>query len=312
MLDQKASDVQNAITNVLGEINLDAIIIFFVAILVAYFVSKFCVAIVIKLVRALARLLSRAPTKGEKTLNAQRTETYLSVSLALLRGTIFAVFLFAAWQVVNPQAAPLAIVSASTFFVVVAGATLAPMFRDVMSGALIIIERWYNVGDYVSLIPLGNASGIVERMTLSYTILRDINGEVIWVHNQNIQGARVLSKGYRTFTIELFVNDPAEGKKLIEQASAMLPSGSTMMRKKLAITETQEINSKLWQITAQCQTAPMREWLIEDFAAEAIKELDEDAKKQCIVHGPMIRYSDPDAERRFTKSMQLKNNTAKL
>lgn len=311
MLQEKIADAQNAVNNVLSQIDLNAILIFLIAIVAAYFVSKLCVAIVIKLVRLIVKFLSQAPTKGERSLNAQRVETYLSVSLALLRGAIFAIFLFAAWQVVNPEAAPLAIISASTFFVVVAGATLAPMFRDVMSGALIIAERWFNVGDYVSLMPFGSASGVVERMTLRYTRLRDINGEVIWIQNQNIQGARVLPNGYRTFTLDLFVNNLGSGKKLIEQTAKAFPTGPTMMRKELTISKTQDLGNGLWQITACCQTAPMREWLIEEFASEAIKKQDEDAKKQCIVYGPMVRYTDPDTEKRFSKSVQLKRSVSK-
>lgn len=311
MLEQKATEAQNAITSVIGDIDLGAIIIFAVAILVAYLVSKVCVALVIKLVRLVTKLISQAPSKTERSINAQRVETYLSVSLALLRAAIFAIFLFAAWQIVNPQAAPLAIVSATTLFVIMAGATIAPMLRDLTTGSLIIVERWFNVGDFVSLEPFANISGVVERMTLRYTKLRNISGEVIWVHNQNIQGARVLPKGVRTFAIELFVDDLKAGKSLIEQTAKMLPVGPTMMRRELKVVDEQKLSEKLWQITAHCQTAPMREWLIEEFATSAIKELDEDQKKQCIIHGPMVRYADPETERRFIRSQQLKRGVVK-
>jgi hypothetical protein len=60
----------------------------------------------------------------------------------------------------------------------------------------------------------------------------------------------------------------------------------------------------LWRITVTGKTAPGREWLIEDFIKEAMKGRDEDKKKPVIVYGPLVRYADTSAERRFSRAVR--------
>jgi hypothetical protein len=74
----------------------------------------------------------------------------------------------------------------------------------------------------------------------------------------------------------------------------------------LEITEVKKIDDKLWRITAVCEVIPFREWLIDEFAVNVIKETDknQNGKKPCIVHGPMVYYDDETAERQFSKSVR--------
>jgi hypothetical protein len=107
-------------------------------------------------------------------------------------------------------------------------------------------------------------------------------------------------------SIDVFVNDLPKGRERIKRVLANMPTGPTMISSPLVITEEEELGT-LWRITATGQTAPGREWLIEDFAVNAIKNSDQRKKDPVIAHGPIVRHTDATAERRFTRSMQKRS-----
>jgi hypothetical protein len=251
--------------------------------------------------------------KNDHHLKIRRVETFLSVTAAITRSLLVALVLFIMWKLLIPAAptgTPLAIVGASAVFIVLAGATVGPLLRDVTSGTAMITEQWFNIGDHVMIDPFINLSGVVERMTLRSTKLRSLNGEIIWVHNQHIQAARVTPRGVRTIAVDTFVNDPDRGQKIINKVITTLPVGPTKVASPLVIDEVEQLGELLWRVTAVGQTVPGREWLIEDFALQAIKQSDEAAKIPTIAYGPIVRYADATAERRFKRSVRAKKRPA--
>jgi small conductance mechanosensitive channel len=165
-----------------------------------------------------------------------------------------------------------------------------------------IAEQWYNVGDHIKIDPFWELSGVVEKVNLRSTKLRTLSGEEVWVHNQHIQAVRVTPRGVRTMSVDTFVSDLEKGRKLIGRVINTMPTGPAMIATALVIKD-EEQHGGVWRITAVGQTTPGREWLIEDFAVRALKEADEANKEQIIVHGPIVRYSDALAEKRFLHSM---------
>ena len=182
-------------------------------------------------------------------------------------------------------------------------ASLGPILRDVTSGSAMMIEQWYGVGDHVRIEPFADMQGIVERVTLRSTRIRTLNGEIIWVNNQNIQGIRITPKGIRTIALEIFVTNLKKGQQLVKKANDRLPSGQLLMVSPLQIVEETAVGENLWHITAIGETAPGREWLIENAAVDLIKEMDEQSTKPIIAHGPLARYADVEAEKKFKRTM---------
>lgn len=240
-------------------------------------------------------------TQAERLIHTKRAETLMSVAGALLKVLVVGLSLYFMWRLANPTTAPLAIIGAGTFFVILGAATIGPLLRDVTSGVVMIAEKWYNVGDHIVVDPFKDLSGIVERVNLRSTKIRSLKGEVIWVHNQHIQGVRVTPRGVRTMALDVFVKDLEKGRKLLQGVIDTLPSGPTMIASPLVIRSEEE-HGGLWRITAVGQTPPGREWLIEKFAVEAIVEAD--LKSKLIVHEPLVRYTDALAEQRFKHSME--------
>ena len=258
----------------------------------------------------LGRLLGRYSDNlesHERVLQVLRLETFLGIWFAVGRALIICVALYLIWRQVMPTTAPIALVGASAFFAIVAGSTLGPLLRDITSGTLMIAERWYHVGDHIKVEPFDGAAGVVEVLTPRSTKLRSLNGDAIWVHNQHIQGVRVTARGIRTISLDVFVTNLEQGKKLIEKTTLALPEGPMMLARQLAISQTEKLGDDLWRIIAVGQTMPGREWLIEDFAVKAILKYDAlSPSGPVILHGPIATYTDAAAERRFRRTVRAK------
>ncbi len=272
-----------------------------------------CVGAALLIGRIIAWLLRRVVlmigARADKSQNLhtvnrlRRIETFLVLSIAVIRMGLVLFSLYFWWQLNHTGAQPTALIGASAIALFFLTASFGPILRDLTSGSVMMAEQWYGVGDHVRLEPFTDLQGVVERVTLRSTRIRGLNGEVIWVNNQNIQGVRIAPRGIRTIALELFVNNPEVGEQLIEETNARLPVGPLLLVSPLAVIETAQVGKSLWQITAVAETAPGREWLIEKSAVELIQHLDEELPKQVISHGPLARYADRDAERRFKRTI---------
>lgn len=277
--------------------------------LLAFLASKLIAAIIISVAKRIADT-SDATSDEERSIQLRRVETYLGVLIAFARALIIGIAAYAILKILLPQRGLLVTtIGAGTFFVVFANATIAPLLRDITSGVTMIIERWFSVGDFVRIEPFAEVGGVVERVTLRSTKLRNINGEVIWLHNQYIQGVKITPRGLRTMAIDIFVRNLDAGLELVEDISKTLPTSPTMLASPLVISDHEKLAKKLWKITITGQTAPGREWLIEKFIVEALKDADtehSDKKQKVIVYGPLVRFADSVAEKRFKRAVRVR------
>jgi hypothetical protein len=257
----------------------------------------------------LRKLVSIIGARADKTQDLEtvnrlrRYETYIVLSIALIRVAFVLISLYFWWLLDHPHEQPTALIGASAILLLLLSASLGPILRDVTSGSAMMIEQWYGVGDHVRIEPFADMQGIVERVTLRSTRIRTLNGEIIWVNNQNIQGIRITPKGIRTIALELFVSNLKKGQLLVKKANDRLPNGQLLMVSPLQIVEETAVGENLWHITAIGETAPGREWLIERAAVDLIKEMDEQSSNPIIAHGPLARYADVEAEQKFKRTM---------
>jgi hypothetical protein len=91
---------------------------------------------------------------------------------------------------------------------------------------------------------------------------------------------------------------------LINKTNKRLPTGPLLVTSPLSILASEKVGDELWHITAVGETAPGREWLIEKSAVELIKWLDEQSKNPVLAHGPLARYADTDADRRYIRTIK--------
>lgn len=86
------------------------------------------------------------------------------------------------------------------------------LIKDVIAGLFIILENQYRVGDVVCI---GDTCGLVERVNLRLTILRDLDGTVHHVSNGEIKIASNLSKVYSRVNLNIGVAYDTDIEKLI-------------------------------------------------------------------------------------------------
>jgi hypothetical protein len=284
-------------------LNTRTILTFVIAMTIAIILGRIIAAIMRRFTRAVSRRADKADNLQDVN-RLRRIETLTILSIAVIRALLIILALYFWWVFSSPGQQPTAIIGATTVAVIVGGATVGPLLRDVAYGGVMMAEHWFGVGDYIKVEPFGELEGIVERVTLRSIRIRGINGEVIWLNNQNIAGVRVSPKGVRTIAIDLFVTNIQKGLDMIEAVNLRLPPGALMVVRPLHIMTQSQVGEKLWHITAIGETAPGREWLLEKYAIEIMKEFDEPNKKKLLATDPIARYADSDAERRFARTIQ--------
>jgi hypothetical protein len=83
-----------------------------------------------------------------------------------------------------------------------------------------------------------------------------------------------------------------------------LPVGPLLVISPLEIVSSEKVGESLWHITAIGETAPAREWLLEKSAVDLIRSLDDGSKTPTLAHGPLARFADPIADRRFVRTIR--------
>ena len=287
-----------------------SVLILIASIIAAYIFSRVVSRIIIKIAQFVS-VRGDAESNEEKLIMYRQVETYLSVFIAIVRVSIVAVVAFLLWDFLSPRSNNnLAAIGAGTFFLVFAGQTLGMILRDLTVGTAMIAERWYTVGDFVKIEPFIDVSGVVERVTLRATKLRRLSGEVVWIHNQQIQAVQVTPRGVRTIAVDTFVHDRVEGERILDEIIQTIPTGPTMLARPLRITYAERWGDDLWRITVTGQTPPGREWLIENYFINALKAVDEDKKKadRTFTQEPIARYADAVADQRFKRAIRIQKD----
>lgn len=303
-LDQSIEHSQS-IFRKLGEtyFNAHSLGILVLSIIVAILLGRMIAAVLRRVTERVARQADRSENL-QQVNRLRRLETYIVLSIALIRALLLAIALYYWWNLAYPYHNPATTVGASVIFVVIVGGALGPALRDIAAGSLMMAEQWFGVGDHIRVEPYMDLQGVVERITLRSTRLRGLNGEIIWLNNQTIQGVRVTPRGIRTVALELFVRNIDHGLALIEQTNLRLPKSPLMVVSPLTVMTSSELSDGVWQITAIGETAPGREWLLETYALELMTEIDkEEHDKPCLLNPPIARYADSEAERKFARTI---------
>lgn len=285
-----------------------SLLILFVSIVVAYWLSKFLAQAIIKIAQFIGTRSDKS-TDEALQFKLRRIETYLSVTVAIVRAFTVAVVAYYAWQFLSPVAtSQTAAIGAGALFIVFAGGTIGVMLRDLTSGTAMIAENWFNVGDYVSVEPFLDVRGVVERATLRSTKIRSLTGEVIWLHNQHIHGVKVTPRGIRTIAVDVFVNDKEKGEALVQKILDGIPTGTLLITKKPKIESIVKWGDNLWRIIVFGYTAPGREWLMEQVFVDTIKTADRKShRSNVIMYQPIVRLADAEAEKNFKRAIRFES-----
>jgi moderate conductance mechanosensitive channel len=229
-----------------------------------------------------------------------RRETAVSLVQTTVRYLVFLIA-FAAAIVVLVGGRAIGTVAGASFVAVLIGFAAQRFLIDIMAGFVMFFEGWYTVGTSIVIEP-SKLEGVVEEVSLRATTIRDVNGDILRVHNSQILAVRVLPDGARGVEIELFVRDLDAGEQLLERVASIVPTGPTAFVVPPHIRSSEELGEDLFRITAGASVAPGRLWLAMDLLPSLVKERAPDG---LLVHGPVIMPANEYATNRFARAERL-------
>jgi hypothetical protein len=196
-------------------------------------------------------------------------------------------------------------VAGASLIVVLVGFAAQRFLTDILAGFFMFFEGWFSVGDHITIAPL-NLQGVVDEMGLRSTRLRAITGEVVRVHNSQILSVSVQPRGAREVEIEFFAVSEEAGRDLVAEVARLVPAGPTRLVRVPWVEEVEHLDHDLVRIRARATVAHGREWLVETFLPDLLKERGEDV----IVHGPIVWHVDETAAREFARTLGMSRKTS--
>jgi moderate conductance mechanosensitive channel len=233
-----------------------------------------------------------------KLANVKRRETTVAVIRGAIAYLAFAVAVVLSIAQLTGGFDRLTAAAGASFVLILAGFAIQRVLMDVVAGLMMFVERWYYVGDTIA-IPALELQGVVEDVSLRRTKLRTLDGEAIHVSHSQIPAVRVLPTGLKELAIELFVSDREQGERLVYGLETILPEGPTTFVKRPWIERVEELDETLVRIRMRATVVPGREWLVDGFLSDLLKERAADG---LIVHGPVVLSEDEKAARSFARA----------
>ncbi|HEX3569172.1 MAG TPA: mechanosensitive ion channel family protein [Candidatus Saccharimonadales bacterium] len=308
-LDQTVHQTSNILKQISDAVfNTRSLLILVITLLVGTIAGRIVSGILRHISLAVGRQADRA--EGLSTVNRlRRVETLIILSIAIVKSLFIILALYFWWVYTHPTQQPTALIGASALIAIIAGGVFGPVLRDLAFGGGMMAEHWFGVGDLITIEPFPNIQGVVERVTLRSTKIRGLNGEIIWISNQNIAGVRIAQKGVRSIALELFVSSEKRAADLIAHVNELLPRGPALLASPIVIMTVERKGPDLWHLTALGEVAPGREWILQENAIEILKRLDADHKKPILLAPPIARFADNDTERKFARAISNAKKT---
>jgi hypothetical protein len=300
---RSATDILHQISDAI--FNTRSLVILVIALIAGIILGRLVNIVIGNISNSVGRQADKAGDRAT-VKRLRRVETLLVLSTALVRVLFVGVALYSWWMLTHPAGKPTALIGASAAIALLLNGVFSPVLRDIAFGSGMMAEQWFGVGDLVTIVPF-DMLGVVERITLRSTKVRTLDGDSLWITNQNIAGAKIVKQGVRTIAIEIFVPDDHKAEAMIEHVNNLLPDGPSLLVSPISIMSKQQRTKGCWRVIAIGETAPGREYLLEKNAIDIMKKYDE-KHGNVLLAEPISRYADTNVERQFGRAI---NNAKK-
>lgn len=211
-------------------------------------------AICIWIVRTIeARSVARVMRQGETVPARQRSTAIGALATAVIYLVILAAIIAVVAAIFGVDS--VAAISGSAFVLLVLGFSVQRLLADVVAGFFILFEGQFAAGDMVvldSTIPMG----VVERAGLRATVLRAMNGDVIYVPNGQIKAAQRMPHTVRDMEIGVLVSDVAPVARAVAEAADLVGPGGVRFSSAPLLTRTDDLGDGLHWVRVRVDVPP--------------------------------------------------------
>jgi len=223
-----------------------------------------------------ARLL-RKWQKDKDDEYKKRTDTLASVVRYLLTITIVAVATIMILGELGIKIGP--VLAAAGIAGVAVGFGAQHLIKDLISGFFILLEDQVRVGDVVQIAGKG---GLVEKVNLRMTILRDLAGNVHYVPNGTIDVVTNMTKEYSRYVFDIGVayrenvDEVIEVIKQVDEELRSDPQFADDVLEPIEILGLDQFANSAVIVKARTKTKPIRQWAVgREFNRRLKKRFDE-------------------------------------
>lgn len=207
----------------------------------------------------------------------KRADTLSGVIGYLLSVTIIAVAVLMIMTELDIKIGP--ILAAAGVLGLAVGFGAQHLVQDLISGFFILLDDQIRVGDVVQIADKG---GLVEKLNLRMTVLRDLAGNVHYVRNGQIGVVTNMTKEYSRYVFDIGVayrEDVDEVVKVVKQVDEELrndPELGKDILEPIEILGLDQFADSAVVIKARTKTKPIRQWAVgREFNRRLKKKFDE-------------------------------------
>lgn len=159
------------------------------------------------------RLRSEVMDEPDPQVKRMREQRYQTVASLLENLALVLIVLVAGLTILNTFIPIGPILAAVGIFGLAISFGAQSFVKDVINGTFMLVEGQFGIGD---VIRVGDTAGLVEKMTLRTTVLRDIHGTVHIVPNGDISRVSNLTKTWSRTVLEIAVAYKEDVDRVIE------------------------------------------------------------------------------------------------
>jgi small conductance mechanosensitive channel len=180
------------------------------------------------------------------------------------------------------------------------------LIKDLINGIFILVENQYGVGD---VIRVGDIAGLVEEVNLRRTILRDLDGAVHYIPNNEINIVTNLTKEYSRVNMNVSVaykEDLDKVIKIINRVCSNLSDDKDWKDKIIKSPQVLRVNAlgeSGIEIKIVGDTLPLAQWdIMGELRKRIKKEFDKENIEIPFPHMKVYFANRPDSKTRALKN----------
>ncbi|KPJ59521.1 MAG: mechanosensitive ion channel protein MscS [Latescibacteria bacterium DG_63] len=234
--------------------------------------------IAVKVARVLA---SRLSTSLGKQLGDEESRKRVKTLSAVIRNLLTVVILLVACMIIlgelGIEIGPL--LAAAGIVGLAVGFGAQSLVKDVINGFFILLNDQIRVGDVVEI---GGKGGVVEKVNLRMTILRDLSGNVHFIPNGTIDVLTNMTKDFSRYVFNIGVayrEDVDEVIEIIKEVDEDLrkdPAFGPDITEPIEVLGLDEFADSAVIIKARATTKPIKQWKVaREFNRRLKKRFDE-------------------------------------